>query len=169
MPSIDHIALEVLARTPRVVRALLSDLPSSALEAPNDEGWSVKHIVAHLVDVETGVMVDRITRLLEAERPFIRSIDPPARLAAGGYAQRSLDDLLDDLARQREAHVPWLASLSVDQLARRGDHDEVGEIRVVDLAHQWAAHDLSHLRQLALMLQTHVAPLMGNTRAFYDV
>jgi hypothetical protein len=40
---------------------------------------------------------------------------------------------------------------------------------VVDLAHQWAAHDVTHLRQLALMLQTHLAPLMGRTRMFYDV
>jgi hypothetical protein len=107
--------------------------------------------------------------MLEAERPFIRSIDPPARLAAGDYAARPLDDLLDDLTRQRAAHVAWLASLTGEQLARPGEHEEVGEIFVVDLAHQWAAHDLTHLRQIALMLQTSLAPLMGRTRSFYDV
>jgi hypothetical protein len=169
MPSIDHIALAVLARTPTVLRSLLSDLPSSALETPNDEGWSLKDILAHLVDVEDGVMVARITQMLESERPFIESIDPPARLVAGDDASRSPDDLLEDLSRQRATHVPWLASLTANQLARGGDHEEVGEIFVVDLAHQWAAHDLSHLRQIALMLQTRLAPLMGNTRAFYDV
>lgn len=169
MPSIDQIALHVLERTPLVLRSLLSGLPSSAVEAPNPEGWSLKDIVAHLLDVEDGVMVERITRMLESDRPFIRSIDPPARLAAGGYAARPLDDLLDDLARQRARHVPWLASLTSEQLARAGEHDEAGEIYVVDLAHQWAAHDLTHLRQIALMLQTHLAPLMGRTRMFYDV
>jgi DinB superfamily len=169
MPSIDHIALDVLARTPRVLGALLRGMPSSAVEAPNPEGWSLKDIVAHLVDVEDGVMVERITRLLESDRPFIRSIDPPARLAAGDYAARPLSDLLDDLAQHRARHVPWLASLTADQLARAGEHDEAGEVYVVDLAHQWAAHDLTHLRQLAVMLQTHLAPLMGRTRMFYDV
>jgi hypothetical protein len=80
-----------------------------------------------------------------------------------------VDDLLEELSRQRAAHAPWLAGLSADQLNRGGEHDEIGEIFVVDVAHQWAAHDLSHLRQIAHMLQTHLAPLMGNTRAFYDV
>jgi len=28
---------------------------------------------------------------------------------------------------------------------------------------------MAHLRQIALMLQQHLAPLMGNTRGFYDV
>ena len=169
MPSIDQIALEVLARTPAVLPSLLVGLPSVALETPNPEGWSLKDIVAHLVDVEDGVMVERITRMLEVDRPFIRSIDPPARLADGDYAARPLDGLLDDLARQRAAHVAWLSSLTDEQLARAGQHDEVGEIYVIDLAHQWAAHDLTHLRQIALMLQTHLAPLMGRTRMFYDV
>jgi DinB superfamily len=169
MPSIDQIALEVIARTPRVLRSLLADLPSDALDAPNAEGWSLKDIVAHLVDVEDGVMVARITRMLDSERPFIESIDPPARLAAGGYASRSLADLLDALSRARADHVPWLTSLTEDQLARSGQHDEAGEICVGDLAHQWAAHDMAHLRQIALMLQTHLAPLMGRTRIFYDV
>jgi hypothetical protein len=59
--------------------------------------------------------------------------------------------------------------LSEQELARNGEHDEVGEICVSDIAHQWAAHDVSHLRQIALMIQQHLAPLMGNTRGFYDV
>ena len=169
MPSIDQIALDVLERTPLLLRSLLSGLPSFALEAPNPEGWSLKHVVAHLVDVEDGVMVARITRMLKDERPFIRSIDPPARLAAGDYVARPLDHLLDDLTRQRAAHVIWLSGMTSAQLARAGEHEEAGEIYVVDLAHQWAAHDLTHLRQIALMLQTHLAPLMGRTRMFYDV
>jgi hypothetical protein len=65
--------------------------------------------------------------------------------------------------------VPWLGQLSPHELARTGEHDQVGEIRVLDIAHQWAAHDMVHLRQIALMLQSHLAPLMGATRGFYDV
>jgi hypothetical protein len=50
-----------------------------------------------------------------------------------------------------------------------GEQDTVGEIRVVDVAHQWAAHDMAHLRQMALMIQQRLAPMMGRTRGFYDV
>jgi hypothetical protein len=65
--------------------------------------------------------------------------------------------------------VPWLSGLTPQQLARTGQHDQVGEIHPIDIAHQWAAHDMAHLRQIALMIQQHLAPLMGATREFYDV
>ena len=169
MTRIDPAALEVIAHTPGVLRALLAGLPSDVVLRPNDEGWSLKDIVAHLYDVESAAFIERIQRMLDEERPFIRSIDPPARLAAGGYASRGLDELLNELAEMRAEHVEWLRGLSAADLARQGQHDEVGQIGVLDIIHQWPAHDLSHLRQVALMLQQHFAPLMGATRGFYDV
>jgi hypothetical protein len=169
MTHIDPAALELIGSTPRVLRALLAGLPPQLLDKPNDEGWSLKDIVAHLHDVEHGAMVERINRLLQEERPFIQSIDPPARLLAGGYAARHLTGLLDDLDGLRAEHVTWLSGLSPAELDRVGEHDAVGEIRVIDIAHQWAAHDMAHLRQVALMIQQYLAPLMGATRAFYDV
>jgi hypothetical protein len=166
---IDGAALTLIQRTPSVLRALLADLPSEVLDQPNDEGWSLKDVVAHLHDVENGAMVERINRMLHEQRPVIGSIDPQARLLAGGYAARRLTELLNELESMRSAHVAWLGGLNAAQLARSGQHDTVGEIRVIDIAHQWAAHDMAHLRQVALMIQQHLAPLMGATRAFYDV
>jgi DinB superfamily len=151
------------------LRSLLAGMPGEVLEQPNAEGWSLKDIVAHLVDVEDVAFVERISRMLGEDRPFITAIDPPARLAAGGYARRCLDDLLDELERRRAADVGWLRGLDPEQLGRSGLHQEVGEIFVIDIAHQWAAHDMAHLRQIALMLQQQLAPRMGATRGFYDV
>jgi DinB superfamily len=169
MSQIDPAALVVIERTPSVLRGLLAGLPSELVGRPNDEGWSLRDIVAHLHDVEGVAFVERIERMLHEDRPFIQSIDPPARLVAGGYANRKLDDLLAELERFRADHVSWLRRLSPEQLARGGQHDTVGEIFVVDIAHQWAAHDMDHLRQVSLMIQQYFAPLMGATRAFYDV
>jgi DinB family protein len=167
--DIDPAALAVIGQTPAVLRVLLAGLPSAVLLQPNEEGWSLKDIVAHLHDVESAAFVERIQRMLSEDRPFIRSIDPPARLAAGNYAERGLTELLDELTGQRAEHVSWLRSLTTADLVRRGQHDEVGEITVADVVHQWPAHDLTHLRQIAVMLHEHFAPLMGATRAFYDV
>ena len=169
MNSVDPAALQLIGRTPLVLRSLLAGLPLALIGRPNAEGWSLKDIVAHLHDVEGVAFIERIGRMLHEERPFIRSIDPPARLTAGGYAARDLDGLLDDLERQRTEHMAWLAQLEPEQLMRAGIHDTVGEIRVVDIAHQWAAHDMAHLRQVALMIQEYFAPMMGATRGFYDV
>jgi hypothetical protein len=167
--AVDVAALELIGRTPRVLRSLLLGLPPSLLERPNDEGWSLKDIVAHLVDVEGIAFTERMGRMLHSERPFIESIDPPSRMTSGGYVARTLEDLLDDLERQRSAHTVWLASLGPAELTRTGEHDTVGEISVVDIAHQWAAHDMAHLRQITLMIQQYLAPMMGRTRGFYDV
>jgi hypothetical protein len=168
-PGIDPAAVALIGRTPLVLRALLVGLPTDVLEKPNPEGWSLRDIVAHLHDVEGVAFTERIGRMLREERPFIGSIDPPARLVAGDYASRSLNKVLDDLEHQRAEHVTWLLVLRHTELARVGEHDTVGEIRVVDIAHQWAAHDMVHLRQVALMLQEYLAPMMGATRDFYDV
>lgn len=165
---IDPAALAVIGGTPGVVRGLLQGLPLEVIHQPNAEGWSLKDIVAHLHDVEGAAMVERIQRMLDEDRPLIRSIDPPARLATGDYAKRKLDDLLAELEQQRKEHVSWLQGLSSAELRMTGEHDEVGEICVSDIAHQWAAHDLSHLRQMAFMIQQHLAPKMGATREFYD-
>ena len=167
--SIDASALAIIGGTPGVLRGLLVGLPETVVLAPNDEGWSLKDIVAHLHDVETGAMLERIRRMLREERPFIRSIDPPARLVAGGYAGRALEELLTDIGKQRAEHARWLEGLTPAELLREGEHDEVGLIRVIDIAHQWAAHDMDHLRQMSLMIQQYLAPKMGATRGFYDV
>ncbi len=111
-PEVDAAALGLIRGTPRVVRALLDGLPDELVERPNDEGWSLKDIVAHLHDVESGAMVKRIRRMLDEDRPFIRSIDPPGRLLAGGYASQRLPELLDELTRMRTEHADWLARLT---------------------------------------------------------
>ena len=166
---IDPAALTLIRSTPEVLRSLLMGLPDEVELEPNPEGWSLKDIVAHLVDAEDIAFVVRIERMLGEERPRIQSIDPPARLVAGGYAARSLAGLLGELARFRAEHASWIAGLSEEQLQRAGEHDSVGEIKVIDIAHQWAAHDMAHLRQIGHMLQSYLAPMMGNTRGFYDV
>ena len=134
-----------------------------------DDGWSAKDALAHMLDVELGVISVRVRRMLDEDRPFIRSIDAPARLVEGGYAARSAESLLDELTEARERHVAWLRTLTVEQFARSGDHDEAGEITAGDVAHQWAYHDLMHIKQIASMLQLGFVARMGNTRKFYDV
>jgi len=166
---VDPTATALIRSTPGVLRAMFAGVPEEVLLAPNPEGWSLKDIVAHLHDARGIAFRDRIQRLLDEDHPFVQSIDPPARLIAGGYPSRGLPELLAELEQQRSQDVEWLQSMSEQQLGRTGGHDKVGEISVSDIAHQWAAHDMAHMRQIAHMLQGYIAPLMGNTRGFYDV
>lgn len=166
-PTIAPLALDIIARTPAVLRALLAGLDDITLRRKDPEGWSVNDIVAHLHDVEGIAFTERIGRMLAEDTPAIASIDPSGRLVAGNYAARELDQLLAELATMRTEHVGWLQSLSPEQLARQGEHDRAGAITPADIAHQWAFHDLAHIRQIMEMLQAELVAGMGNTRAFY--
>jgi hypothetical protein len=167
--SIDPAATAILRSTPVTLRALFRSIPDSVALAAVDEGWSPRDALAHIIDTEAGVLADRVRRIVEEHRPFIRSIDAPARLVAGGYGARSVASLLDELDTLRREHLLWLPALTDTQLARSGDHDEAGEITASDVVHQWAYHDLMHLKQIASMLQEGFIMRMGNTRKFYDV
>ncbi len=136
--SIEPSALAILQRTPSLLRALLADLDPAVLYRPNPEGCSIKDVVAHLHDAEDIAFVVRVRRLLAEETPFIASIDPPARFREGGYANRTLNELLDDLASQRMVHAAWVATLTPEDLARPGRHDTTGTVTPAAIIHQWA-------------------------------
>jgi hypothetical protein len=57
--------------------------------------------------------------------------------------------------------------LSPSDLSRPGRHDTSGLVTPADIIHQWAFHDLAHLRQMREFIQAELAPSMGNTLSFY--
>jgi hypothetical protein len=165
-PSIDETVFAVVATTPSLLRAFYSSLAPALINDAVDDGWSPLHVLAHLLDTED-VIVGRMRRIVEEERPYIRSIDATARLAESAYLQRDVESLLRAFETRRDEGIAWLQSMSMAQLARLGDHDEAGEISAADHAHQWAFHDLMHLKQAVTMVQSRLERGMGNTRRFY--
>ena len=59
----------------------------------------------------------------------------------------------------------WRALTAAD-LARGGDHPEVGFLTVNDLLHEWIHHDANHLRQMLANIQAYTWPSMGNAQRF---
>lgn len=165
----DGTTANIFKATPVVLRAIVEAATPEALAEPRDEGWSARDVLAHFTDIERDVLPVRIRRILEEERAFIRSIDAPARIREPHLAGRDSRSLLDEFAELRATHVPWLLGLTDADMRRTGDHDEAGEIAVRDLVHQWAYHDLMHVKQIMSMLQAGLVEHMGNTRKFYDV
>lgn len=170
MPETIHpAAIAILRSTPATLRSLVAGLPDETLLAPLDDGWSVRDVIAHLVDTNSGVIVARIRRIVTEDHPYIRSIDAPARLEGGGYRTRSVASLLDELTQKREEELAWVLAQPLEALKRTGEHDEAGEISALNQVYQWAWHDLDHLKQAVEMLKHPMPPRMGNTRRFYDI
>jgi DinB superfamily len=123
--EIDETVFAIVGATPSLLRSLFAQLPPDARDAELDDGWSVRHCLAHVLDTEE-VIVGRMRRIVADERPFIRSIDAPARLRDGGYLARDTESLLADFETRRAEGIAWLKALSQAQLDRVGDHDESG-------------------------------------------
>src|SRR5687768_15983946 len=131
----------VIAETPAIVRGLFDGLSEESLAGSATGIWGARQVLEHLIDAESIAFRDRIGRILEEDRPFIESIDPPSRLQEGGYADRSLGGLLAEFEALRGESTAWLRSIDAADFDREGEHDEAGTIRVGELIHYWAVHD----------------------------
>jgi hypothetical protein len=161
-------ALSVIAQTPAVIRGFFNGLSEPTLAGSSPDQWGARQVLEHLIDVEGIAFRERIGRILNEDRPLIQSIDPPARLQEGGYAERSLPDLLAQLEALRGESMAWLQGIDPVDFEREGEHDAAGTIKAGQLIHYWAVHDLVHLRQMLTALQDKLVPQVGNMHLFLE-
>ena len=144
----------LLARTPGVLRAWLTDLPADWTD--HDEGpgtWSPAGIVGHLLHGELEDWIPRARLLLEngEARPFepfdwngwpsvCGDLDLAARL-----------DRFEVLRAESLAALDGLGLTEAD-LDRTGTHPAFGPVTLRQLLATWCVHDQNHLAQLARVL-----------------
>ena len=141
--------IEILRRTPDVLRALLSGLPESWTEAPDTpDGWRPRDVVGHLITGELTDWLARTRRILEdgTTKVFDR-FDRHAMLDRDTGVP--LDELIERFAVLRARNLVEFESLVGDaELDRRGMHPSLGEVTLDNLLNTWAVHDLDHMGQI---------------------
>jgi uncharacterized damage-inducible protein DinB len=165
------LALEILERTPGVLRALLKDLPESW--ARSNEGadtWSAYDVVGHLIHGEQTDWIPRAKIILtEGEaHPF----EPFDRFAMFQESQgKPLNVLLDTFESERAGCLAFLRSfqLSTSDLKKTGIHPELGLVTLEQLLATWVVHDLSHLAQIAEVMARQYGEGVGPWRAYLPV
>jgi hypothetical protein len=139
----------LLARTPAVLRALLTGLPEAWTNAPDAAGgWRPRDVVGHLITGEQTDWMVRTRRILEdgTSRPFER-FERFAMLDRD--AGVPLDELVERFGSLRSANLSKLGELvSEADLDRRGLHPSLGEVTLRELLATWAVHDLDHISQI---------------------
>lgn len=161
-------AIALLGATPALIRSSVAGVSREVLDGSQPDVWGARQVLEHLLDVERIAFRDRIGRILDEDRPYIRSIDPPGRLKEGGYAERTLEDLLAAFELLRTESIAWLHSIDAGDFDREGRHEAAGTIRVGELLHYWAVHDLTHLSQLMTALRAQLLPHIGNMHRFLE-
>lgn len=161
----------VLQRTPRVLQALLADLPAVWTDADEGTGtWSPYVVVGHLIHGERTDWIPRAQIILAqgANRQFT----PYDRFAQFRESKgNSLVQLLDTFARLRAENLTTLASWQVTdaQLLLEGIHPEFGPVSLQQLLATWVAHDLGHLAQVARVMAKQYRDAVGPWRAYLSI
>ncbi len=140
-------AMAQLERTPARVRALLDHIPVSAWsQRPEPGTWSPHEVLSHVRDAQ-GVLEQRVAAILEHDDPdleakMVWSWNQEARPAT---TQEVLDAYLASRARVLEV----LRGAPADAWWRTGRHREFGRLTLTQQVSYFAAHEPTHLRQLA--------------------
>lgn len=138
-----------LEQTPATLVGLTSALTDAALgfRAGSDE-WSIREILAHLVDDEMFVMRTRLERIMKEERPTLASHDEKKWYRHRNTARDMVSDLLSDFAIQRAASLNIFALLRDEEWTRTAFHPEYGHFTAEEWLGNWVEHDLVHIRQI---------------------
>lgn len=146
----------ILARTPGVIRAMLSDLdPAWTHTDYGPSTWSPHEILAHYIFGDQTDWIPRAQIILAHEGDDDGSIPTFEPFDRDGHhalcESHALATLLDMFDSLRAANVSTLKSLSLtpDNLARRAIHPALGEVTLDQLLCTWVVHDLHHIGHIA--------------------
>jgi hypothetical protein len=140
--------LDLLAVTPQILRGLMSGVSDAdARWKPAPDRFSIAEVLAHLSHGEGHCYRTRVDRFLGEERPEFEPDD--AQLFLDLYRNADPDYEFDRFEEQRGINVAFLRSLPAAMAGRVATHREAGEITLAQMLHEWALHDLGHIRQVA--------------------
>jgi hypothetical protein len=139
--------LELLSDQPAVLRALLQNVTDErAGVRPAPTEWSVKEVIGHVADTER-VFAYRLMRIARGDQTPLPGFDQDEFVNGTDLNQRSLASLLDEFDFQRHANMLLAASLTDEDIDRRGTASG-NPISVRALLHILAGHVLHHIESL---------------------
>ncbi len=150
--------IAALEQTGPALQRLTANVPDDALDfhvGPNE--WSVREILAHLVDDEMYVMRLRMERIIKEDQPHLTPHDEQKWYASRNTTRDRLDELLADFSLQRAASLGIVKMLRESDWARQGTQPEYGTFTAEEWLGRWVEHDTVHLRQIESTLQAYRA------------
>ncbi len=159
--------IELLDATPGILRGLMCELSEEdARWKPAADRFSVAEVLAHLSHSEGHCYRARLDRFMSEERPEFEPDDAQFHLEL--YRNADPEDAFDHFEEQRETNVEFLRDLPEGAGERRAFHREAGEITLAQMLHEWALHELGHIRQIAEVVRArkHLAGAGGLGKSY---
>jgi len=164
-------ALEILERTPSVLKALLVDLSDKWIMNNEGDGtFSPFDVVGHLIYGEKTDWMVRVERILSSgtSQPF----DVFDRFAMYTESKgKTMQQLLQEFETLRKQNITWLNSLALQEsdYSRKGLHPVLGEVTLGNLLATWVVHDLTHIAQITRVMAKQYKPAIGPWTEFMRI
>jgi len=144
--------LDLLAATPAILHGLLSEISGEDTRwKPAPDRFSIAEVLAHLSHSEWHCYRARVDRFLAEEMPELEPDDAHMHLEL--YKNRVAEEELRHFEDQREKNIEQLRGLAARVGSRKAMHPTAGEITLTQMLHEWAMHDLGHVRQIAELVR----------------
>lgn len=164
-------SVEILQRTPAILRSLLQGLPDDWVF--NNEGpdtFSPFDVVGHLIHGEKTDWRERAAMILQygESKTFV----PYDRFAQFEESKgKTLQQLLDEFDRLRMDNIAWLKSLQLSnqELNKKGVHPSLGIVTLRQLLSAWTVHDLTHIAQVSRVMAKQYKDEIGPWAEFFRI
>ena len=140
--------LQRFRRGPELLATLLTGAAGREFDfSPSDGKWSIRQIMAHLVDSEM-MGATRFRQVIAEENPLMLAWDQEAWAARLDYAQKKPSDCMVTFRAVRKENFDLLKELPVETFQRAGQHPERGSLSLYDLLRIYTEHAESHAAQI---------------------
>jgi hypothetical protein len=144
--------LDLLEATPGILRGLMAEISEEdARWKPAADRFSIAEVLSHLSHSEWHCYRERLDRILAEELPELEPDD--AQMHLDLYRNADPEESFAHFEDQREINLALLRGLSAEAGGRRALHRSVGEVTLAQMLHEWALHDLGHIRQIAELVR----------------
>lgn len=147
-------AVDLLSRTPAVLRSQLNALPARLLY--NNEGadtWTPLEVVGHLIINEETNFLARIRLIMSGPAgATLTPIDMNAHRHR--FSGSTMTEILSEFTDLRMQNVGELQAmrLSEPDLEKQAAHPVLGPVSIGQILATWVAHDLSHIGQIVRVI-----------------
>jgi len=144
--------LDLLEATPAILRGLISEISEAdARWKPAENRFSIAEVLSHLSHSEGRCYRARVERFLSEEMPEFEPDD--AQMYLEVYKNADPEEAFRHFEHQRVTNIELLRGLPAEAGNRKAMHRAAGEITLSHMLHEWALHDLGHIRQIAELVR----------------
>ena len=164
-------SIEILERTPVVLKVLLGDLDGDwIIHNEGPETFSPFDVMGHLIHGEKTDWRPRIQLIIEHGNT--KTFPLFDRFAMYEESKgKTINRLLQEFEDLRNENISWLRSLSITdaELDKKGMHPQLGEVSLKNLLATWVVHDLTHIAQITRVMAKQYKDAIGPWTKFFRI